>query len=87
MIISDGNLVNETFIPANLHNKVSNSDDNLIEDSIDETQDLQLKSLMDEYEKKVLSFFLSKYKPMKRCADVLGIDLTTLARKKKRLGL
>jgi PAS domain S-box-containing protein len=87
MIISDGNLVNETFIPANLHNKVSNSDDNLIEDSIDETQDLQLKSLMDEYEKKVLSFFLSKYKPMKRCADVLGIDLTTLARKKKKLGL
>jgi PAS domain S-box-containing protein len=87
MIISDGNLVNETFIPANIHNKVSNSDDNLIEDSIDETQDLQLKSLMDEYEKKLLSLYLSKYKPMKRCADVLGIDLTTLARKKKRLGL
>lgn len=87
MIISDGNLVNETFIPANINNKMSNTDDKLIEDSIDETPDLQLKSLMDEYEKKVLSFYLTKYKPMKRCADVLGIDLTTLARKKKRLGL
>jgi PAS domain S-box-containing protein len=87
MIISDGNLVNETFIPANIHTKISNSEDKLIEDQIDETPDLQLKDLMDEYEKKVLSFYLSKYKPMKRCADVLGIDLTTLARKKKKLGL
>lgn len=87
MIISDGNLVNETFIPVNIHTKISNSDDKLIENPIDETPHLQLKDLMDDYEKKVLSFYLSKYKPMKRCADVLGIDLTTLARKKKRLGL
>lgn len=87
MIISDGNLVNETFIPANIHNKKSKTDEKLIEVSIDETPDLQLKSLLDEYEKKVISLYLSKYKPMKRCADVLGIDLTTLARKKKRFGL
>lgn len=87
MIISDGNIINETHIPTNIRKKGSNTEHILLEDSIDDTPDVELKSLMDEYEKKVLSFYLSKYKPMKRCADVLGIDLTTLARKKKRFGL
>ncbi|MFJ5718058.1 sigma-54 interaction domain-containing protein [Neobacillus sp. NPDC093127] len=87
MIISDGNVVNDTIIPANMRNKINKSNDNLIEGSTDETPDPQLKNLMDEYEKKILSYYLSKYRPMKSCADVLGIDLTTLARKKKRYGL
>ncbi|MCS0788489.1 sigma 54-interacting transcriptional regulator [Cytobacillus pseudoceanisediminis] len=87
MIISDENVVNETIIPANLRHNINHADDHPREGSIDETPDLQLKSLMAEYEKKILSFYLTKYRPMKRCADVLGIDLTTLARKKKRFGL
>ncbi|MCM3323559.1 sigma-54 interaction domain-containing protein [Cytobacillus kochii] len=87
MIVSDGNVVNETFIPANIRNKINHTDDNLLEDSIVENPDVHLKSLMDDYEKKVLSHYLAKYRPMRRCADVLGIDLTTLARKKKRYGL
>jgi PAS domain S-box-containing protein len=87
MIISDGNVVNDTIIPANMRNKINKSDDNLIEGSTNETPDPQLKNLMDEYEKRILAYYLSKYRPMKRCADILGIDLTTLARKKKRYGL
>lgn len=87
MIISDGNVVNETFIPANIRHQITNQDNHLMQNSIDETPDVELRDLMDEYEKKILSYYLAKYRPMKRCADVLGIDLTTLARKKKRYSL
>ncbi len=84
MIISDGNIVDETFVPANIHQKISNSNVHSIEAPIEETSSLSLKNIMDEYEKKILSHYLAKYRPMKHCSDVLGIDLTTLARKKKR---
>lgn len=46
-----------------------------------------LKELMAEQEKKILTHYLSVYRPMKKCAEVLGIDLATLVRKKKRYGL
>lgn len=87
MIISDENIVNETFVPANIRQRISNSNVHPIEAPIEKNSSLSLKSIMDEYEKKILSYYLANYRPMKRCSDVLGIDLTTLARKKKRYKL
>jgi transcriptional regulator with PAS, ATPase and Fis domain len=46
-----------------------------------------LKEVMEQMEKAVLAHFLRRYRPLKLCAHRLGIDLSTLMRKKKRYGL
>jgi transcriptional regulator with PAS, ATPase and Fis domain len=46
-----------------------------------------LKAIMEQVEKAVLAHFLQRYRPLKRCAERLGVDLSTLMRKKKRYGL
>lgn len=48
---------------------------------------LSLKELMNSQEKEILAAHLRDYRPMKKCAEVLGIDLATLVRKKKKHGL
>lgn len=46
-----------------------------------------LKELLNDHEKQILSWHLAHYRPLKRCAEALGIDLATLVRKKKKYGL
>lgn len=46
-----------------------------------------LKGMMEQLEREVLAYFLQRYRPLKTCAQRLGIDLSTLMRKKKRYGL
>ncbi|MBT2655112.1 sigma 54-interacting transcriptional regulator [Bacillus sp. ISL-18] len=48
---------------------------------------ISLKEMVNEYEKTLLASYLSTYRPMKRCAEILQIDLATLVRKKKKFGL
>ena len=87
MIISDDDVIDEPLIPIKLRVKKNEMFPIETEDIPELTNKIPLKHLINEYERKVLSHYLSTYKPMKRCADVLGIDLTTLARKKKRYNL
>ncbi|TYR81466.1 hypothetical protein FZC66_06365 [Priestia megaterium] len=87
MIISDEDVIDESIIPAQIHEKRIERQENIESNFIPTAQETSLKELMSQYEKKVLAHYLSAYKPMKRCADVLGIDFTTLARKKKRYNL
>jgi len=46
-----------------------------------------LRHIMERLEKEVLAYYLQRYRPLKVCAERLGIDLSTLMRKKKRYGL
>lgn len=46
-----------------------------------------LDQLVGRFEAGLLSRYLADYRPMRACADKLGIDLSTLARKKRRYGL
>ncbi len=46
-----------------------------------------LKQVMERLEREVLAYYLQRYRPLKVCAEKLGIDLSTLMRKKRRYGL
>lgn len=87
LIISDENVINESLVPNRICSQRNLKQESLPDDFVPTNTVIPLKKLINEYERKILSYHLSKYKPMKLCADVLGIDLTTLARKKKRYNL
>ncbi|MBM7587166.1 PAS domain S-box-containing protein [Bacillus pakistanensis] len=81
MIMSDEDVIDDSLVPTKIRNTETE-----VYDKEDSTPiyDKTLKDLISDYEKKILDDYLKKYRPMKRCAEILGIDLTTLARKKKR---
>ncbi|MDP9742758.1 UNVERIFIED_ORG: PAS domain S-box-containing protein [Bacillus sp. B2I3] len=87
LIISDENVIKESLVPIRIRSQRNLKQETLPDDFVPTNTEMPLKKLINEYERKILSYHLSKYKPMKLCADVLGIDLTTLARKKKRYNL
>jgi PAS domain S-box-containing protein len=88
VVISDNYVIDDSLLPFQV---VSNNNEGMVdqinENDFQNTTGSSLKELLDEHERKVLSYYISKYKPLKKCADILGIDLTTLFRKKKRFGL
>jgi len=96
VVTSEDKVISEPYLPLNMREE-NNRQVKIREDRINELiieldyiEDLHLhpslKDLVSDYEKKVLVDCLSKY-PMKRCADLLKIDMSTLTRKKKRYGL
>ncbi|WP_209121039.1 sigma-54-dependent Fis family transcriptional regulator [Alkalihalobacillus sp. BA299] len=87
MIISDEDIIDDSLVPSKIRTKSINQPDIPEAELQSLTSEKPLKELINEYEKQILAFYLTKYKPMKRCADILGIDFTTLARKKKRYNL
>ncbi|MBD1378938.1 sigma-54 interaction domain-containing protein [Metabacillus arenae] len=87
IVISDTDIVDDSMVPTNIRNARTEVQDIKAEFIPSAVPELTLKEMTGQYEKKVLAYFLENYRPMKRCADALGIDYTTLARKKKRYKL
>ncbi|RAS80739.1 sigma-54 interaction domain-containing protein [Priestia endophytica] len=87
VVVSDEETIDETLLPSNIRNARSEEINTVINDDFQNTTGLTIKEMLDEHEKKILSYYMSKYRPLKKCAEMLGIDLTTLFRKKKRYGL
>lgn len=87
VVVSDEDTVDETLLPSHIRSDQHKEINEVINDDCQNTTGLTLKEMIDEHERKILSYYISKYKPLKKCAEMLGMDLTTLFRKKKRYGL
>ncbi|QGQ45559.1 sigma-54 interaction domain-containing protein [Metabacillus sediminilitoris] len=87
VIISDDEEIDDSLLPSYLRNKQRDEINTVNNDDFQNTTGCTLKEMVEEHEKKVLSYYISHYKPLKKCAEMLGMDLTTLFRKKKRYGL
>ncbi|GIM45828.1 PAS domain-containing protein [Collibacillus ludicampi] len=88
ILTSDKDSIDEHQLPFNLlsFHRTSSAIVNE-QDFTHSYQRKKLKELLNDHEKQILSWYLSKYRPLKRCAETLGIDLATLVRKKKKHGL
>ncbi|WP_027415895.1 sigma-54 interaction domain-containing protein [Aneurinibacillus terranovensis] len=88
VVMSDSDIIEVNQLPGSLQQrKIPDHHINLELPSFTSIPGQTLKQLVSEQEKQILSYYLSTYRPMKRCAEVLGVDLATLVRKKKRYGL
>ncbi len=85
VVVSDEDTIDDTLLPPPVRSGQHKEINTVIHD--DCQTGLTLKEMLDEHERKILSYYMSKNKPLKKCAEVLGMDLTTLFRKKKRYGL
>jgi PAS domain S-box-containing protein len=88
ILTSDRDSIDENQLPLNILNRHRISSTTHYEhDFTDSVQGKTLKELLNGQEKQILSWYLTNYRPLKRCAEALGIDLATLVRKKKKYGL
>ncbi|SFJ66661.1 sigma-54 interaction domain-containing protein [Thermoflavimicrobium dichotomicum] len=87
ILTSDKDTIDEPQLPLNIRNSHHTSSATYSEYDSHSFQGKTLKELLNDHEKEILSWHLRNYRPLKRCAEVLGIDLTTLVRKKKKHGL
>jgi PAS domain S-box-containing protein len=87
VVVSDEDTIDETLLPSHIRSGQHKEIHTIINDDSQNTLGLTLKEMLNEHERKVLSYYMSKYKPLKKCAEILGMDLTTLFRKKKKYGL
>ncbi|MGG3466053.1 sigma 54-interacting transcriptional regulator [Neobacillus pocheonensis] len=88
VILSDDDFIHESLLPPTIYQHNPEKPFPVSQDiraAIDPM--LSLKDLVNEYEKTLLASYLSTYRPMKRCAEILQIDLATLVRKKKKFVL
>ncbi|USG65717.1 sigma 54-interacting transcriptional regulator [Brevibacillus ruminantium] len=85
VILSDDDFIHESLLPPTIYqNKPSPVSQNI---GAARAPKHSLKEMVNEYEKTLLASYLTTYRPMKRCAEILQIDLATLVRKKKKFGL
>ena len=87
VVISDDDVIDESLLPSHIRSSQQEELKSVIPPDFQNASELTLKEMVEEHEKRILSYYISKYKPLKKCADMLGMDLTTLFRKKKRYGL
>jgi DNA-binding NtrC family response regulator len=87
VIISDDEEIDESYLPSYIQLLRQDKIIAGINNDFQNTAGLTLKEIIEEHEKKVLSYYITNYRPLKKCAEILGMDLTTLFRKKKRYGL
>ncbi|MGA5691477.1 sigma-54 interaction domain-containing protein [Cytobacillus pseudoceanisediminis] len=87
VIISDNEEIDESYLPSyiqSIRQDVIRAGKN---NDFQNNSGLTFKEIVEEHEKKVLSYYIANYRPLKKCADILGMDLTTFFRKKKKYGL
>ncbi|MEW9674073.1 sigma-54 interaction domain-containing protein [Ammoniphilus sp. 3BR4] len=90
VILSDDDNIHEALLPPSIYQHKPAKPAPVLQDmdmGVANDAKLSLKEMLNEYEKKLLASYLYTYRPMKRCAETLQIDLATLVRKKKKLGL
>lgn len=88
VILSDDDIIHEALLPPNIYQHKPAKKFSIYNDmGVAKDSYLSLKEMLNEYEKTLLASYLSTYRPMKRCAEKLQIDLATLVRKKKKFGL
>ncbi|GAX90718.1 sigma-54 interaction domain-containing protein [Effusibacillus lacus] len=88
ILTSDKDAIDEHLLPVNIlsSHRASAAPPNE-HDFKQSFQRKSLKEILNDHERQILSWHLTNYRPLKRCAETLGIDLATLVRKKKKYGL
>jgi PAS domain S-box-containing protein len=87
VIVSDDEEIDESYLPSYIQSINQEEIRAGIYNDFQNTSGLTFKEIVEEHEKKVLSYYIANYRPLKKCADMLGMDLTTFFRKKKKYGL
>ena len=81
MIMTDGNIIEEHNIPAHIQQAAKKP---LFIETPDYFDSYKLANILTEVEKEVIRKAIADFGPLRKVAVHLGIDLSTLVRKKKK---
>lgn len=81
MIMTDGNVIEEQVIPAHIHQAVKKP---LFIETPDYFDSYNLNEIITVVEKEVIRKAIAEFGPLRKVALHLGIDLSTLVRKKRK---